>query len=233
MPAQRIPRYRLLLTDLLRNTPTEHPDFSNLEKALAMIESIATFVNEEIRRHEEFLTMMDIQNRLVGFRMDSDGDNKDDGNGSGSAKPSAKLVVPGRRFIRKGMLTKIGHKEHQPRMFFLFNDILVYASVRAGTSTGTWTGFLSPASIMFPLLAEPSSPITSRSYGGVTGPHDQRESYVFDRCFHLDRIRVVDVQDSEDSGDSASVVHITNTTSTATNNTTTSTTTAGRRPVPH
>jgi len=30
MPIQRIPRYRLLLQELLRNTDCDHPDFENV-----------------------------------------------------------------------------------------------------------------------------------------------------------------------------------------------------------
>jgi hypothetical protein len=36
-PIQRIPRYQMLLTDLVRHTPQEHPDYQNLNKALAKV----------------------------------------------------------------------------------------------------------------------------------------------------------------------------------------------------
>jgi hypothetical protein len=35
-PIQRIPRYSLLLSDLLRKTPKEHPDHYDIEKALTL-----------------------------------------------------------------------------------------------------------------------------------------------------------------------------------------------------
>jgi hypothetical protein len=38
-PVQRIPRYKLLLDDLLRNTGRNHPDRKNLESAFISIES--------------------------------------------------------------------------------------------------------------------------------------------------------------------------------------------------
>jgi hypothetical protein len=44
----------------------------------------------------------------------------------------AALLVPGRIFIREGMLWKVCRKGPKKRQFFLFNDILVYGSVVAG-----------------------------------------------------------------------------------------------------
>ena len=37
MPVQRVPRYKMLLTDLIRHTPESHPDLPNLKDALSMI----------------------------------------------------------------------------------------------------------------------------------------------------------------------------------------------------
>jgi len=54
MPIQRIPRYSLLLTDLYRNTPSEHPDEVNLLKALSNIKNTAAHVNEGIAKHKNF-----------------------------------------------------------------------------------------------------------------------------------------------------------------------------------
>jgi hypothetical protein len=45
MPVQRIPRYALLLRDLLKNTWEDHPDYENIQKALKLIESIGMDVN--------------------------------------------------------------------------------------------------------------------------------------------------------------------------------------------
>lgn len=37
MPVQRIPRYKLLLDDLIHNTPEIHYDYDDLEKALKLV----------------------------------------------------------------------------------------------------------------------------------------------------------------------------------------------------
>ncbi|KAL9657801.1 hypothetical protein ABK040_013139 [Willaertia magna] len=52
LPVQRIPRYRLLLNELLEKTPKLHRDYEGLQKALQTIASIADFVNEKIRDFE-------------------------------------------------------------------------------------------------------------------------------------------------------------------------------------
>lgn len=37
MPVQRIPRYNLLLRDLIRQTKPDHPDYNNIQEALKHI----------------------------------------------------------------------------------------------------------------------------------------------------------------------------------------------------
>ncbi len=109
---QRIPRYRLLLGDLLKMTPDTHGDYHDLKNAMAAMEDIATFMNEEIRKHENFQQVLALQGRLQGFA-DPSGDTS--------------LVAPGRRLIRQGRLMKICRRGNEPRHFFLFSDMLVYA----------------------------------------------------------------------------------------------------------
>jgi hypothetical protein len=69
MPVQRIPRYRLLLEDLLRRTESNHTDYNGLKIALERIDSVARFVNEEIRRHHKYTSQISIEcsNLSVAF----------------------------------------------------------------------------------------------------------------------------------------------------------------------
>ncbi|CAG8633476.1 24232_t:CDS:10 [Racocetra persica] len=108
MPVQRIPKYKLLLEGLLKKTIESHPDYPNLKKALQTIKHVATFVNETIREHEMIISMLEIQKSLIGF--------------------DETLLIPGRTLIKRGTLMKICRKNHQHREFFLFSDILIYAS---------------------------------------------------------------------------------------------------------
>ena len=42
---QRIPRYKLLVDDLVKSTPETHPDFVDLRRASHMIEQVASYIN--------------------------------------------------------------------------------------------------------------------------------------------------------------------------------------------
>jgi hypothetical protein len=46
----RIPRYNLLLTDLLKHTQASHPDAAQLKTALRLTQETADFVNQSIRQ---------------------------------------------------------------------------------------------------------------------------------------------------------------------------------------
>eukprot|EP01127_Copromyxa_protea_P016725 TRINITY_DN5017_c0_g1_i1.p1 TRINITY_DN5017_c0_g1~~TRINITY_DN5017_c0_g1_i1.p1 ORF type:complete len:802 (-),score=168.99 TRINITY_DN5017_c0_g1_i1:63-2468(-) len=49
---QRIPRYVLLLSDFIKQTPTDHEDFQTLEVALSQIRSVAEFINTEKKTYD-------------------------------------------------------------------------------------------------------------------------------------------------------------------------------------
>lgn len=49
-PVQRIPQYRLLLRDYLRNLDEEHPDRANTETALQIVSQVADHANEAIKQ---------------------------------------------------------------------------------------------------------------------------------------------------------------------------------------
>eukprot|EP01113_Clastostelium_recurvatum_P032068 TRINITY_DN4070_c0_g2_i7.p1 TRINITY_DN4070_c0_g2~~TRINITY_DN4070_c0_g2_i7.p1 ORF type:complete len:504 (+),score=185.83 TRINITY_DN4070_c0_g2_i7:192-1703(+) len=87
MPIQRLPRYVMLLADLLKNTPASHPDHANLTQALQRLKSVADFVNEAKRKAENAQKVMEVQNSLCS-----------------SKHMNGPLVVPHRKFIAEGDL---------------------------------------------------------------------------------------------------------------------------------
>lgn len=108
-PIQRVPRYRLLLENLIDKTFEDDPDFIKLKEAFGIIVNVATHINECVRQHENFHKMLAIQNSFTG-----------------TSPP--KLLAPGRFFIREGPVTKInGRGSAKEIMLFLFNDILICA----------------------------------------------------------------------------------------------------------
>ncbi|ORZ13816.1 Dbl homology domain-containing protein [Lobosporangium transversale] len=85
LPVQRIPRYKLLLTDLLENTWPDHVDYQDIASALEKISSRADEMNERKRQYENHEKVLLIQNRIIG-------------------QHKAPLVQPHRKVVREGML---------------------------------------------------------------------------------------------------------------------------------
>ena len=54
----RLFRYKLLLEDVIKNTPDSHPDKKCLIEALEQIEHVAWHINEQLREHENSMKMV-------------------------------------------------------------------------------------------------------------------------------------------------------------------------------
>lgn len=134
MPIQRIPRYRLLLQDLMRHTPNEHPDYSSLKAALEQIEQVALHLNVSMKSAEEASKILEIQDRI-------------------EFPPSSKLgninllLEPHRRLIREGDLQMLvpsimGVEDSGSDMVsmnihtILFNDIMLVCHKKSASYFG-------------------------------------------------------------------------------------------------
>jgi len=107
-PIQRITRYTLLLGDLVKRTPPEHPDHNTLNESHQKMLKTAKTVNEVVTAGENRQKILNIQNQFLG-RMN--------------------LLEAHREFLREGILMKVCRKSTKQRWFFLFNDILIHASL--------------------------------------------------------------------------------------------------------
>eukprot|EP01124_Arcella_intermedia_P017267 TRINITY_DN24046_c0_g1_i1.p1 TRINITY_DN24046_c0_g1~~TRINITY_DN24046_c0_g1_i1.p1 ORF type:complete len:1044 (-),score=206.88 TRINITY_DN24046_c0_g1_i1:52-3183(-) len=65
MPVQRIPRYSLLLKDLLSNTSKSNPDYKPLVEAYKSIGEVATHINEEVRRFENIVRISEMTRKGI------------------------------------------------------------------------------------------------------------------------------------------------------------------------
>ncbi len=113
-PIQRIPRYKLLLEDVIKNTPECHPDKHSLKEALEQIDAVAWHINEQLRDHENSMKMVDIQKSLSGG--------------------FPKIIAPGRKLLKQGNLMKVprtGGSSGQPRYFVLFSDMIMYCKIKS------------------------------------------------------------------------------------------------------
>ncbi|XP_004675862.1 PREDICTED: FYVE, RhoGEF and PH domain-containing protein 6 [Condylura cristata] len=106
-PVQRIPQYRLLLTDYLKNLLEDSGDYRHTKDALAVVIEVANHANDTMKQGDNFQKLMQIQYSLNGHH---------------------EIVQPGRVFLKEGTLMKLSRKVMQPRMFFLFNDALLYTT---------------------------------------------------------------------------------------------------------
>ncbi|XP_013395110.1 uncharacterized protein LOC106162376 [Lingula anatina] len=113
-PIQRIPQYRLLLNDYKKHLPEDSQDLKDTEVALEIVSAVADHANEAMRQGDQFQKMLEVQSNLVG---------------------GFEVIKPGRVLLKQGTLEKLSRKVLQPRMFFLFNDVLLYTTP---TSTGSF-----------------------------------------------------------------------------------------------
>ncbi|KAI9188305.1 hypothetical protein H9P43_002696 [Blastocladiella emersonii ATCC 22665] len=144
LPVQRLPRYRLLLLDLVATTskllaPSRPPspytvavdgqqqrrlasatrsycppaEVMGLTRALSLVDDVAAFVNEGVRRAERAAELIDVQRRLVGFH--------------------APLMAPTRRLLHTGPLVKVSRRARDDRFVLLFTDLLMLTSPIAPT----------------------------------------------------------------------------------------------------
>jgi hypothetical protein len=58
MPIQRVPRYKLLLNELIKGTDKEHAAYPLLQEALDQVSVAAVQINEALRQHEKIAKML-------------------------------------------------------------------------------------------------------------------------------------------------------------------------------
>ncbi|GAA5980639.1 hypothetical protein JCM5350_003574 [Sporobolomyces pararoseus] len=105
---QRVPRYRLLLLELLEFTERDHPDLRDLETAFKLVDSVATHLDSQIESHTHDLAILDLQRCFSNLDFP--------------------LLSPGRRLLKRGILRKFNRAgKEQARAFLLFNDLLLHA----------------------------------------------------------------------------------------------------------
>jgi len=64
MPIQRLPRYRLLLEELKKNTPADHEEREQLDAALEKVIELASYINEKKREVDAVAYLKHLQGKL-------------------------------------------------------------------------------------------------------------------------------------------------------------------------
>ncbi|NXW10092.1 PREX2 protein, partial [Fregetta grallaria] len=106
-PIQRICKYPLLLKELLKRTPRKHSDYTALMEALQAMKAVCSNINEAKRQMEKLEFLEEWQSHVEGWE------------GSNITDTCTEM-------LRSGLLLKISAGNIQERIFFLFDNLLVY-----------------------------------------------------------------------------------------------------------
>ncbi|XP_050975371.1 FERM, ARHGEF and pleckstrin domain-containing protein 1 [Labeo rohita] len=116
-PLHRLLHYRQILDRLCKHYQPTQSDYSDCRAALDDVCELEAVLHPGLEEIENYQKLLELQKDLIGVEH---------------------LVVTGRQLIRLGCLSKLSGKGLQQRMFFLFNDVLLY-STRGITSTNQFT----------------------------------------------------------------------------------------------
>ncbi|EDQ86383.1 uncharacterized protein MONBRDRAFT_28358 [Monosiga brevicollis MX1] len=166
-PIQRLPRFKLLLSDYIKYTPEDHPDYEPAKEALQKILNIASHVNEKIRQTENDIKIKQLE-RMI---------------------PSINVVKPGRMVLKEGQLMKMCRKGPQPRVVILFSDMLLYAQEQ----TGLVTTYVAPKTISLREMQVRAKRLPEGLYG-VEVKGKQRAFYLCSEEESEQRIWVAEIQ---------------------------------------
>uniref|UniRef100_A0A8C2HYM3 Phosphatidylinositol-3,4,5-trisphosphate-dependent Rac exchange factor 2 n=1 Tax=Cyprinus carpio TaxID=7962 RepID=A0A8C2HYM3_CYPCA len=106
-PIQRICKYPLLLRELLKRTPKKHNDYLMVQESLQVMKAVCSNINETKRQMEKLEVLEEWQSHIEGWE------------GSNITDCCTELLM-------QGVLLKISAGNIQERIFFLFDNLLVY-----------------------------------------------------------------------------------------------------------
>lgn len=109
-PIQRIPRYKLLLHQVLLYTSPSQPDYKDLSGSVKEIENTVQHINSVIEDQEHTQSLINLQNSLT------------------NRLPS--IVKPSRRIVKEGILEKVSSNGNKQKYYcVLMSDIFMYCRV--------------------------------------------------------------------------------------------------------
>lgn len=114
-PIQRICKYPLFLKELLKRTPKKHPDYPAVEEALQAMKAVCCNINETKRQMEKLEALEILQSHIEGWE------------GTNLTDICTELLL-------QGNLLKISAGNIQERVFFLFDNLLVYCKRKSRVS---------------------------------------------------------------------------------------------------
>lgn len=122
VPVQRIPRYLLLINDLLKNTPESHTDHPNLVQALKKISAVASYVNDRQVIYEGIHKVLELNKRFGRQLIDDTG--------------VTEFIRSHRRLIHQGEIEIEKNGKLKPAILYLLNDLIVVGSITEQKTEG-------------------------------------------------------------------------------------------------
>ncbi|XP_078460414.1 phosphatidylinositol 3,4,5-trisphosphate-dependent Rac exchanger 2 protein-like isoform X1 [Lampetra planeri] len=116
-PIQRICKYPLLLKELLKRTAATHSDHGAVGEALCSMKAVCSAINETKRRMERLEALQEWQSSIEGWE------------GSSITDTCTEM-------LKQGSLLKISAGNIQERVFFLFDNLLVYCKRKSRVVSG-------------------------------------------------------------------------------------------------
>lgn len=109
-PIQRVPRYKLLLEQvILYTSPADH-DFKLLKESVKLVESTVSHINSVIEDQEVTQRLLNLQNSLTNR--------------------TPNIVKPSRKVIKEGILNKVNRKGDEIKRYcVLMSDIFMYCKI--------------------------------------------------------------------------------------------------------
>ncbi|EDR28796.1 FYVE, RhoGEF and PH domain-containing protein, putative [Entamoeba dispar SAW760] len=153
MPVQRLPRYNLLLTDLLKNTPTNHCDYQNIIKALEVMKEVTTKVNESISTNKQQQKLFDLRSKLA-------------------KRNGFEVIEPHRILLSEETIIQFTHNGRSRRGLILFNDCILLTKKEEKLMKIRFIIELSRCSIV-----EPNKEKSLQIYSNVKSCEIEFESY--------------------------------------------------------
>lgn len=106
-PLHRLVQYRFMLNRLWKHCGPNHPDRYDCISINNCLKNVVEPILDVLEKSENFAILLELQKDLIGFE---------------------NLVQANRKFIRHGCLLKLSGSRYKQKMFFLFSDILLYAT---------------------------------------------------------------------------------------------------------
>ncbi|XP_015177252.1 PREDICTED: FYVE, RhoGEF and PH domain-containing protein 4-like [Polistes dominula] len=115
IPIQRVPRYKLLLKEVLQHTPNKHKEYNLLQACLVEVEKAAVHINNLVAVNEDTKKLLNLQKCIVN---------------------GVNLVKPGRKILMQGNLMRVSRNgvTAYRRYFVLLNDTLLYCKGKPESS---------------------------------------------------------------------------------------------------